>query len=78
MNILFLLFKARANKSGEAPIMMRLSQNNKRITFSTGLFTDPKIWDQDKQVYIFLSNVKWGQLSTRHFLHLYRQGECEL
>jgi integrase/recombinase XerD len=49
MLILFWLYKSRINKSGQAPIMMRITCDGKRISFSISLFVEPKSWDQDKQ-----------------------------
>jgi hypothetical protein len=49
MTILFWLYKSRASKTVEVPIMMRISMDGKRVSFSTDLFTDPKSWDQGRQ-----------------------------
>jgi site-specific recombinase XerD len=49
MNILLLLYKSRINKSGQVPIMMRISFKTRRTTFATSLFIEPALWDQDKQ-----------------------------
>ncbi len=49
MHILFWVYASRTNKSGKAPIMMRITSKNKKVTFSTNLFTEPAVWDQDKQ-----------------------------
>jgi integrase/recombinase XerD len=49
MLILFWVYKSRINRNGLAPIMMRITCNGKRISFSINLFVEPKSWDQDKQ-----------------------------
>ncbi len=49
MLILFWVYRSRINKRGQAPIMMRITSNGKKITFSTNLFIALKSWDQDKQ-----------------------------
>lgn len=49
MTILFWLYRSRINKSGTAPIMMRITINGKRISFSTNIFVNPASWDQNKQ-----------------------------
>jgi site-specific recombinase XerD len=49
MTILFWLYRSRINKTGTVPIMMRITVNGKRISFTTKLFVEPTAWDQDKQ-----------------------------
>lgn len=49
MTILFWLYKSRAAATGEVPIMMRITAESKRVSFSTNLSTDPKSWDQPRQ-----------------------------
>jgi Phage integrase SAM-like domain/Arm DNA-binding domain len=49
MTILFWLYKSRAGITGEVPIMMRITIDGKRVSFSTDLSIDPKSWDQPKQ-----------------------------
>jgi Arm DNA-binding domain/Phage integrase SAM-like domain len=49
MKILFWLYRSRMNKNGTSPIMMRITINGNRISFSTNLFIEPTAWDQNKQ-----------------------------
>lgn len=49
MHILFWIFKSRINRSGQVPIIMRITLNGKRTELSTNLFIDPQIWDTHKQ-----------------------------
>ena len=49
MIILFWIYKSRINNSGQCPIMMRITTNGKRISFTTNQFIEPKFWDKDKQ-----------------------------
>ncbi len=44
LKILFLLSKVRPNKKGNVPIRCRLTFNNNRKIFSTGLFINSKHW----------------------------------
>ena len=49
MKILFWLYKSRLNTQGKAPVMMRLTYQGQRQSFSTNLFTEPKLWDSKRQ-----------------------------
>lgn len=49
LTILFYLLKARINKKGKCPIRCRLTYNDKRKEFSTGLFIQPDNWNSKKQ-----------------------------
>ncbi len=49
MNILFWLYRSRTNKAGYAPIMMRITVEGKRVSFSTNLSVLAEKWDTQKQ-----------------------------
>jgi len=49
MTILFWIYKSRINKSGKAPIMMRITVDGERVSFSTDVFIEPDSWDTNKQ-----------------------------
>lgn len=49
MKILFWLYRSRLNAQGKAPIMMRLTHDGQRHSFSTNLFTEAKLWDSKRQ-----------------------------
>src|SRR5688572_30334731 len=49
MLILFWIYKSRINGRGLCPIMMRITANGKRITFTTNQFIEPQLWDKNKQ-----------------------------
>src|SRR5690554_4573152 len=49
LNILYLLYKSKSNKAGKCPIRCRITYNNKRKEFSTGLFVYPENWDSKNQ-----------------------------
>ena len=49
LNVLFLLLKARINKKGKCAIKCRLTYNDKRKEFATGLFINPDYWNSKKQ-----------------------------
>ncbi|PQL91664.1 site-specific integrase [Apibacter adventoris] len=49
LNILFVIAKSRINKMGNAPLFCRLTYQEKRKQFSTGLFINPKYWQNTKQ-----------------------------
>ncbi|WP_242092473.1 site-specific integrase [Aestuariivivens sediminicola] len=51
LNILFLVRKTKLNKKGVCPIRCRITYNKKRSQFSTGLFINPKHWN-NKQQYV--------------------------
>ena len=50
ITILFLIQKSKLNNQGKCPIRCRLTLNQKRKEFSTGLFIKPKIWDSKSQL----------------------------
>lgn len=50
LNIRMLLYKAKANSSGKCPIRCRITHNKSRKEFSTGLFINPKNWDNKQQL----------------------------
>ncbi len=50
LNILFIIFKSRINKSGLAPIYCRLTYLEKRESFSTGQFINPNYWHSKEQI----------------------------
>ena len=49
MHLLFWIYKSRINRNGEAPIMIRITINSERISFTTNIFIELKLWDKDKQ-----------------------------
>lgn len=49
MLILYWIYKSRVNSAGQAPLMMRITINGERTSFSTNIFLQPSDWDQDKQ-----------------------------
>ncbi|MBX2922331.1 MAG: hypothetical protein KF746_09090 [Chitinophagaceae bacterium] len=49
MKILFWLYRSRVNKSALAPIMIRITLNTRRLSFTTNLFVETKSWDARKQ-----------------------------
>lgn len=50
MKILFLLYKSKINKTTKCPIRCRITYNETRKEFSTGLFINPKSWNSKHQV----------------------------
>jgi hypothetical protein len=50
LNILFLLYKAKTNSTGKCPVRCRITYNNSRKEFSTGIFINPKNWLSKEQV----------------------------
>jgi hypothetical protein len=48
IKILFWLYKARANKQGEAPLMLRVTHNGERAQIHTGLALLSSKWDNGK------------------------------
>lgn len=55
LSILFVIQKAKQNKQGKCPIICRITYNQKRKVFSTGLFIEPKFWDSKSQLAKFSS-----------------------
>lgn len=49
LNLLFIVSKTRIRKDGKAPLFCRLTYLEKRKQFSTGLFIDPKTWNNSLQ-----------------------------
>ena len=49
-NISYLLYKSKTNKKGLCPIRCRITFNNKRKEFSTGLFVSPNNWNRKRQL----------------------------
>ena len=49
LNILFVISKSRKRKDGKAPLFCRLTFQEKRKQFATGLFVNPDYWDNRKQ-----------------------------
>lgn len=49
-NISYLLYKSKTNKKGLCPIRCRITFNNKRKEFSTGLFVSPNNWNRKQQL----------------------------
>jgi len=48
VSILFWLKSGRINKKGVAPLMLRISYNQQRKEFSTGVSIDPTKWDKSR------------------------------
>jgi len=49
LNLLFIVSKSRIRKDGKAPLFCRLTYLEKRKQFSTGLFINPKKWNNSLQ-----------------------------
>lgn len=49
ITILYLLQKVRLNKQGKCPVRCRVTYNQKRKEFSTGLFINPDYWNSKQQ-----------------------------
>lgn len=49
MNILFWLYKSKANKHGDCPVWVRITINSEREQFSTGITVQTQKWNQTKQ-----------------------------
>lgn len=49
LTVLFLLHKHKINKRGRCPIICRITYQKKRKEFATGLFINPKYWNNKKQ-----------------------------
>lgn len=49
LTILFLIQKNRTNNKSRCPLRCRITFNNKRKEFSTGLFINPDYWNSKKQ-----------------------------
>ncbi len=49
MNTLFWIYKQRLNAAGEAPLMLRLTHDGKRVNVSLNTFINAKQWDAKRQ-----------------------------
>lgn len=49
LNLLFVVSKTRIRKDGKAPLFCRLTYLEKRKQFSTGIFINPKSWNNSSQ-----------------------------
>lgn len=49
LNILFIINRCKVNSKGMCSLQCRLTYNNLRKTFSTGLFINPNYWNSKKQ-----------------------------
>lgn len=49
LNILFVISKSRINKAGLAPLFCRITYQDNRKQFATGLFINPTHWQNSKQ-----------------------------
>ncbi len=49
LSILFLLQKARINKQGKCPVRCRITYQEKRYEFSSGILTSPELWHSKLQ-----------------------------
>lgn len=66
LSIRFVISKAKLNQRGLCPISCRITFENKRKSFSTGLFVAPDCWSAKKQLVLdrdFENQNKNGQLS---------------
>lgn len=50
LTVLFWLFKSRQNKSGNAPIYLRITYQTKRKNIATGFYLRPERWDKSRQM----------------------------
>ena len=50
LNILFIISKSRVNKAGLAPLLCRITYQDKRKVFAMGLFINPSHWQNSKQI----------------------------
>ncbi len=50
LRILFVIALNRIKKNNQAPIFCRITYNQKRKQFATGISVDPKDWDRKKQI----------------------------
>lgn len=48
IRILFLIERAKVNKSGEVPLRCRITYNSSRKIFSTEIFINPENWNAQK------------------------------
>jgi site-specific recombinase XerD len=64
INIIFLLAKARINKQGKCPLRCRITYNQKRREFATGLLIKPNEWDNSKQC-INTETINDSQIETQ-------------
>ena len=49
LNLLFIVSKTRIRKDGKVPLLCRLTYLDKRKQFATGLFINPKNWNNSLQ-----------------------------
>lgn len=56
LNLLFIVSKTRIRKDGKAPLFCRLTYLEKRKQFSTGIFINPKSWNNSSQEVEPLNN----------------------
>ena len=69
IKILFVLDKIKANRLGLAPLRCRITYLGERKPFATGLFVNPKHWDNKTQKAKppkYSRNVSWVYFSL-HF-----------
>ncbi len=64
LSILYLIRKNKINSKGICPIECRITFNNKRKPFSTGLFINPNNWSSAKQQAVPL-NTENTQINTQ-------------
>jgi hypothetical protein len=73
LNLLFLLYKTKTNSTGKCPLRCRITYNNKRKEFSTGIFINPINW-LGKQQAIKLDNYyapEELESALEKFVHIY-------
>ncbi len=62
IKVLFWLRRTKINNRGLAPLMLRLSFQNKRVDKATGYFVNPDQWNSTKQ-YLKGNNEKAKELN---------------
>lgn len=64
INILFLIAKSRINSNGKCSVRCRITYEQKRYEFATGLFINPNNWNAPKQK-AFPPNTEHNQINTQ-------------
>ena len=78
ITILFLIQKSKQNKQGKAPIYCRVTFNQERKEFSTGLFIEPHLWDSKSQLAKFFDESDFINDSLTLILHNLRASYLKL
>lgn len=64
ISILFLIAKSRINSLGKCSVRCRITYEQKRYEFATGLFINPNYWNAQKQK-AFPPNTEHNQINTQ-------------